>query len=100
MNGRLGNNIRGNLKKYKSMVIKEVRQAIRLERNDVFEFWGEVQSVINNQIVTEEVKIEEVTINQLNERIEQLSLEASENQVKIAAEQVKIQMIQNLIICQ
>lgn len=74
-----------------------VKKAIRPERNDVFTFF-KIKKIVgeNDQIIPVEELVEEVTVNQLQDRINEMSATSVEALEKIAAEQMKIEMINNL----
>ena len=75
-----------------------VKHEIREERKDVFSFW-EMKTQLNetqDAIIEVETKIEEATILELEKRIEDAQQQITDLTAKIALENSKIDLINNL----
>jgi len=76
----------------------KVKQEYREERNDVYSFWNNKKVInINDEVEVIEEKIDECTLIELEKRIEDHNTEIVALQDKIAVEQLKINLINELI---
>lgn len=79
------------------MEVLQVEQVFRPERNDVFAFFVIKKTVgENDEIIPVKQLVEEVTVNQLIDRIHSIDESTQEAEIKRAEEQTKIDMINNL----